>query len=138
MSRRSVAGRGVDGANQAVPGRAPGQGRDSRARPPVPRPDRTESVTSNLSAVTADDHIEQGLAEHLPWADSDIDLGITSPPYCLGEKIAYADGGDYENYAVSRDELVPARCRQLSRVANPDGGRWCINVPIDIAGRSRV
>jgi len=36
---------------------------------------------------------------------------------------------------VYRDELVPAWSRQLYRVTSPDGGRWCINVPIDIAGR---
>jgi DNA modification methylase len=73
----------------------------------------------------------------LPWGDGEIDLGITGPPYCLGEEIAYAGGGDYDDYAVYREELVPAWCRELFRVVNPDDGRWCIDVPIDIAGRSR-
>jgi site-specific DNA-methyltransferase (adenine-specific) len=89
-----------------------------------------------FSALDQDDRIEQGLAEHLPWADGEIDLGVTSPPYCLGAKVPYADGGDYDNYSVYRDELVPAWCHQLFRVTSPHGGRWCINVPIDIAGRS--
>src|SRR5437868_14849660 len=51
--------------------------------------------------------------------------------------MAYAGGVDYDDYAVYRDELVPAWCRELFRVDNPDGGRWCINVAIDIAGHSR-
>ena len=41
------------------------------------------------NALDSDDHIGQGLAEHLAWADGEIDLGITSPPYCLGQKILY-------------------------------------------------
>jgi hypothetical protein len=54
----------------------------------------------------------------------------------LGDRIAYAGGADYDDYPVYRDELVPAWCRQFFRVAKADGGRWCINVPIDITGRS--
>jgi site-specific DNA-methyltransferase (adenine-specific) len=90
-----------------------------------------------LNALDSDDRIEQGLAEDLAWDDGEIDLGITSPPYCLGEKIQYAGGQDYDNYDGYRDELLPAWCRQLFRVTRPNGGRWCINVPIDIARRSQ-
>ncbi len=69
--------------------------------PAVPAP--------TLNALDSDDRIEQGLAEHLPWADGEIDLGITSLPYCLGEKIQYAGGQDYDNYDAYRDEL---HCRR--------------------------
>jgi site-specific DNA-methyltransferase (adenine-specific) len=101
---------------------------------PVERRIEPVSVTSS-HALDADDRIEQGLAEDLPWADGEIDLGITSPP-CLGERIKYAGGGDYDNYRFYRDELLPAWCRQFFRVTNPTSGRWCVNVPIDIADRS--
>ena len=39
---------------------------------------------ATLNALDSEDRIEQGLAEHLPWGDGEIDLGITSPPY-VGE-----------------------------------------------------
>jgi DNA modification methylase len=99
-----------------------------RAVPPRPVPD---------VIVDPDDRIETGLAEDLRWSDGEIDIGITSPPYCLGSAIPYEDGGDYDDYDYYRDELVPLWCRELLRVSNPEGGRWCVNVPLDSRGPGR-
>jgi hypothetical protein len=67
-----------------------------------------------VAEPTVDDRIEEGLAEQLPWADGELDLGVTSPPYCLGGKVPYAEGGDYLDYMSYRAELVPAWSREMS------------------------
>ena len=111
-----------------------------RARPAVSRSrEQNPGVSLRETEVMRDPdiRIEQGLAEHLPWADGEINLGITSPPYCLGEGVAYADGGDYDDYTLYGDQLVPAWCREFFRVTDPAGGRWCVNVPMDVAGHRR-
>ncbi len=77
-----------------------------------------------------DAQVRVGLAEELPWTDGSIDLVITSPPYCLGEKVPYADGGDYDDYGAYL-ELVARWARELVRVSHPEHGRLCVDVPID-------
>jgi len=67
-----------------------------QARPPAPR--TPPPAPAPINPLDSDDRIEQGLAEHLPWMDLEIDLGITSPPYCLGLAIPYDEGGDYDDY----------------------------------------
>jgi site-specific DNA-methyltransferase (adenine-specific) len=104
-----------------------------------PRPALAPAAPAeDVSIVNPYDRIEQGLAEDLRWADGEIDLGITSPPYCLGASVAYDDGGDYDDYEQYRSEMLPAWCRQLARVTNPAGGRWCVNVPVDSRGPGRA
>jgi len=104
-----------------------------QARPPAPR--TPPPAPAPINPLDSDDRIEQGLAEHLPWMDLEIDLGITSPPYCLGLAIPYDEGGDYDDYDFYRDELLPRCCEQLFRVANPEGGRLCVKCA---CGRARA
>ena len=104
----------------------------TRSAPPPPTP--VTPVEDDRSTLEPDDQIDVALAEAVPWADGEIDLGITSPPYCLGEAVPYADGGDYTDYEHYRQVLVPAWCAELYRVSHPDHGRWCLNVPIDSTG----
>jgi site-specific DNA-methyltransferase (adenine-specific) len=106
-----------------------------RARPTPARP--LALPPAQPDAIDQDDRVEPGLAEDLHWSDGEIDVGITSPPYCLGSAIAYEEGGDYDNYDLYRSDLLPSWCRQLLRVTNPAGGRWCVNVPIDSRGPGR-
>ena len=56
---------------------------------------------------------------------------MSSPPYCLGEKVPYADGGDYDNYSAYL-ELTKRWASELLRVVNREHGRICLDVPIDI------
>lgn len=93
----------------------------------------TKSETNQPPVVPVDpldDAVQGALAEHLPWADGSVDLVVTSPPYCLGEKVPYADGGDYDDYGAYL-ELVARWARELLRVAHPEHGRLCVDVPID-------
>jgi site-specific DNA-methyltransferase (adenine-specific) len=85
---------------------------------------------AELAPDPSDDEVHVGFAEALPWADGSIDLIVTSPPYCLGEKVPYADGGDYDDYDAYL-ELVSCWTRELARVSHPEHGRICVDVPID-------
>ncbi len=105
--------------------------RRPHASTPAPAP-----AAQDVIAVDPDDLIDVALAEHLPWPDGSVDLGITSPPYCLGEAVPYEKGGDYADYEHYRQVLLPAWCAQLYRVSHPEHGRWCVDVPIDAAGNA--
>lgn len=61
----------------------------TKRRPPAPTPAPATAAAQDVIALNPDDRIDVALAEHLPWPDGSIDLGITSPPYCLGEAVPY-------------------------------------------------
>ncbi len=107
----------------------------TQRRPPAPTP-APAPAAQDVTAPDPDDRIDVALAEQLPWPDGSVDLGITSPPYCLGEAVPYEKGGDYADYEHYRQVLVPAWCAQLYRVSHPQHGRWCVDVPIDAAGNA--
>jgi site-specific DNA-methyltransferase (adenine-specific) len=87
-------------------------------------------VAATVVPDSSDEEIRVALAEQLPWTDGSIDLVVTSPPYCLGDKVPYADGGDYDDYRAYR-ELTERWAAELLRVVNPEHGRLCLDVPID-------
>ena len=64
----------------------------------------------------------------LPWPDGGCDLILTSPPYCLD--IPYAEGGDVPDYVTYRQSMG-VWATELYRVAHPEHGRLCLNVPVD-------
>jgi len=107
-----------------------------KRRPAAATPRPVGPPDQHLDALAPDDQIAVALAEHLPWANGSIDLGITSPPYCLGDAVPYADGGDYADYEHYRQVVVPAWCAELYRVSNAAHGRWCVDVPLDTAGNA--
>src|SRR5229473_2144205 len=66
-------------------------------------------------------------AAALPWPDGQIDLIVCSPPYGLG--LLY-EGGDPPDY-VAWLRALHVWLAELLRVACPDWGRLCLNVPLD-------
>ncbi len=73
------------------------------------------------------DRFEVADAAALPWADGQIDLIVCSPPYGLG--LLY-QGGDPPDY-VAWLRALHVWLTELLRVACPDWGRLCLNVPLD-------
>jgi len=73
------------------------------------------------------DRFDVADAAALPWPDGCVDLLVGSPPYAL--EVPYA-GGDVPDYAAWLEALT-AWLAELFRVANPDWGRLCLNVPLD-------
>jgi site-specific DNA-methyltransferase (adenine-specific) len=95
------------------------QHRGTRSSPPMPVPihDQLESG----------DRFDVGDAATLPWPDGCVDLLVCSPPYALD--VPYV-GGDVPDYAAWLEALT-AWLAEMFRVANPDWGRLCLNVPLD-------
>src|SRR5712691_7594941 len=89
----------------------------SRTLVPVTVPDKTD----------CGDRFEVADADTLPWPDGQIDLIVCSPPYGLG--LLY-EGGDPPDY-VAWLRALHAWLTELLRVARPDWGRLCLNVPLD-------
>ncbi len=73
------------------------------------------------------DQFEVADAAALPWPDGQIDLIVCSPPYGLG--LLY-QGGDPPDY-VAWLRALQVWLTELLRVAHPDWGRLCLNVPLD-------
>ena len=63
----------------------------------------------------------------MPWPDDSVDLIVTSPPYALD--VDYA-GGDVETYARWL-QVLDVWLKEMSRVSKANGGRLCLNVPLD-------
>ncbi len=94
---------------------------DRPLRGGVPEP----VFADNRSSVLRGDSVS--LAEALPAGT--VDLVITSPPYSLGidyGRAGYADDQPYQDYL----EWVRAWATAIYEVS-ADGGRACINVPLD-------
>jgi site-specific DNA-methyltransferase (adenine-specific) len=72
--------------------------------------------------------IEVADAADLPLPDGIVDLTVTSPPY--GLDVDYADGVDVADHAPYL-ELARSWAAEIFRVTKPDGGRLCLNVPLD-------
>src|SRR5260370_15220053 len=66
-------------------------------------------------------------AAALPWPDSSVDLGVTSPPYGLDVNYQDADDSDYAGW-LGR---LATWLAELYRVAQRASGRLCLNVPLD-------
>jgi site-specific DNA-methyltransferase (adenine-specific) len=90
-----------------------------RTRTPVP--------ALVLDQPDSSDRFEVADAAALPWADGSVDLIVTSPPY--GLDLPYA-GGDAPDY-VAWLQVLHVWLTEILRVANPDWGRLCLNVPLD-------
>jgi site-specific DNA-methyltransferase (adenine-specific) len=73
------------------------------------------------------DRFDVADASALPWPDGSVDLIVTSPPYAL--ELPYI-GGDVPDYA-SWLHALESWLAELLRVAKPDWGRLCLNVPLD-------
>jgi site-specific DNA-methyltransferase (adenine-specific) len=97
-----------------------------RAHRQVPPPSPVDDVSYEYTDV---DTVIQVLdAGALPWRDGSCDLILTSPPYCLD--VPYAEGGDVGDYPTYR-QLMAVWAAELHRVAHPEHGRLCLNVPVD-------
>ena len=87
-----------------------------------------QSQTANRSKVRrAGDRFDVADASTLPWPEGAVDLIVTSPPY--GLDVPYA-GGDVSDYPTWLSQLHVWLAEML-RVARPDWGRLCLNVPLD-------
>jgi site-specific DNA-methyltransferase (adenine-specific) len=73
------------------------------------------------------DRFEVADGAALPWPEASVDLTVTSPPYGLG--LQY-DGGDPADY-MAWLRALHGWLTELFRVAHPDWGRLCLNVPLD-------
>jgi site-specific DNA-methyltransferase (adenine-specific) len=83
---------------------------------------RIEHLPENCVLEVAD-------AADLPVNDGLARLIITSPPYGLG--IDYVDTDDNEGYATYQTHSL-AWAEEMFRVAAPNGGRLCLNIPLDV------
>ncbi len=90
--------------------------------PPAPMPE--------IAQLEARDRFDVADAAALPWPDGAVDLIVTSPPYATG--MPYRGGGDLPDYQTWLQALG-RWLAELYRVARPDGGRLCLNVPLDRA-----
>ena len=91
-----------------------------------PRPSSPPPISIH-DRLDAGDRFDVADAAALPWPDGSVDLIVTSPPYALD--IAY-DRGDVSDYATWLGALT-SWLAEMFRVANPDWGRLCLNVPLD-------
>src|SRR5216683_4533444 len=73
------------------------------------------------------DRFDVADAAALPWPDGSVDLLVTSPPYGLGLPYTTADPPDYAAWLAALGRWLT----ELLRVARPDWGRLCLNVPLD-------
>jgi site-specific DNA-methyltransferase (adenine-specific) len=93
------------------------------------RPERERQPIPRVESLPADYHIEHADATDLPIGEGTVRLIVTSPPYGLG--IQYANTDDNQGYDVYL-EHARAWAAEMYRVAAPNGGRLCLNVPLDI------
>jgi DNA methylase len=92
-------------------------------RPPYKAP----SSDPTIVLVAGRDRFDVADAAALPWPDNSVDLLVTSPPYALD--IEYV-GGDVKSYPEWL-QLLEKWLREMSRVSRAEGGRLCLNVPLD-------
>jgi len=88
---------------------------------------RTVLPAAVASQLDSDDRFEVADAEALPWPDGSVDLSVTSPPYGLGLSYQGGDPPDYLDWLHN----LHAWLSELLRIAHPDWGRLCLNVPLD-------
>jgi site-specific DNA-methyltransferase (adenine-specific) len=96
--------------------------------------DRRYTPPMTVRPVDPEELVEADAAA-LPAAWTGIaDLVLTSPPYGLDMPYTnnVPDPSDYSLYS----ELRRGWCAELHRITNPEHGRACVNVPIDVAGRT--
>ena len=95
------------------------QHRGPRSAPPAPVPihDQLESG----------DRFDVADAATLPWPDGSVDLLVSSPPYALDVPYAQGDVSDYAAWL----EALTMWLAEMFRVANPNWGRLCLNVPLE-------
>src|SRR5262249_29468560 len=74
-----------------------------------------------------DDRFAVADAARLPWPDGGVDLLVCSPPYAVDVPYAGGDVGSYADWL----EALRLWVAELLRIANPAGGRLCLNVPLD-------
>jgi hypothetical protein len=92
-------------------------------RPPY----KAASFDAPIVLLAGRDWFDVADATALPWPDNSVDLLVTSPPYALD--IEYL-GGDVQSYAEWL-QLLDKWLREMSRVSRVNGGRLCLNVPLD-------
>ena len=95
-------------------------------RQPDPPPSSVDEVSYEYTDIETAIQVLDAAA--LPWPDGSCDPILTSPPYCLD--VPYAQGGDVPDYPTYR-QLMAIWAAELYRVAHPEHGRLCLNVPVD-------
>ncbi len=96
------------------------------ARQYRPHP-RTLVPVSSCEQPDSRDRFDVADAAALPWPDGSVDLFVTSPPYGLDVPYTTPDPPDYAAWLAALGRWLT----ELLRVARPDWGRLCLNVPLD-------
>jgi site-specific DNA-methyltransferase (adenine-specific) len=91
-----------------------------------PRPSSADQIPIATDTEFGD-RFDTADAAALPWSEGSVDLIVTSPPYALD--IAYAQG-DVPDYPAWL-EALGRWLGEMFRLAKPDWGRLCLNVPLD-------
>jgi hypothetical protein len=94
-----------------------------QSRPPYQAP--TPVLADVL--VAEGDRFDVADAAALPWPNNSVDLLVNSPPYALDIEHV---GGDVQSYSEWL-QLLEKWLSEMSRVSRAEGGRLCLNVPLD-------